>query len=130
MRASAEPARVQQRARRRTAKAGAGSSRPWTTAAVHDIDRFRRAAASSHSAAGASASCVIVSPALEGREGSAMNTAARSLATAVLGLIAAATAVAQNPVPPPAGLLAWWPLDVDAEDYGALALHGAMAQTG
>src|SRR5262245_7982032 len=130
MRASAGPARVQPRARRGTTTARAGSSRPWTTAVVHDIDPFRRAAAPSHSAAGGVRNCVILSPALEGnREDSAMNSAARSLATAVLGLTAA-TVVAQSPVPPPAGLLSWWPMDGSAEDYGALALNGAMAQTG
>jgi hypothetical protein len=58
-------------------------------------------------------------------------TSAKFLGTTLLGMLTAAVAArAQGPLQPPAALLAWWPMDGNADDIGPLALHGALAQAG
>lgn len=55
----------------------------------------------------------------------------KELATTLLGLATfVAASNAQEPIQPPAGLLAWWAMDGTAEDLGALGLHGALADPG
>src|SRR5262245_55515974 len=52
-----------------------------------------------------------------------------AVAVAVLTALSA-SAMAQGPVPVPPGLIGWWALDGNGEDFGPSALQGALAGAG
>ena len=61
-----------------------------------------------------------------------MKTTRRAAAAILLTTLTllVAPAVGQGPLPPPSGVIGWWPLDDSAADLGTLGLNGTVAGTG